>query len=44
MSETKKKIESDAEKTGQEIGEAVKKGAQAVNDFGKGIKKGLEKE
>jgi hypothetical protein len=44
MSETAKKIESGAEKTGEAIGAGVKKGAKAVNDFGKGIKRGIKKE
>ncbi len=44
MSENKKKIESSAEKTGEAIGAGVKKSAKAVNDFGKGIKKGIKKE
>jgi hypothetical protein len=43
MSETKKKIESGAEKTGESIGKGAKKTAKAVNDFGKGLKKGIKK-
>ena len=43
MSETKKKVESAAEKTGEAVGKGIKKGAKAVNDFGKGIKKELKK-
>ncbi len=44
MSEEKKKVENDFEKTGEAIGNSVKKGAKALSDFGKGIKKGLKKE
>ena len=44
MPENKKKIENAAEKTGEAIGGGVKKGAKDVNDFGKGIKKGIKKE
>ena len=39
----KEKIENAAEKTGEEIGKDIKKGAKAANDFGKGLKKGLKK-
>ena len=44
MSKEKIKIKRTAESTGEEIGTDIKKGAKAVNDFGKGIKKGLKKE
>jgi hypothetical protein len=44
MSKTKEKVESAAEKTGEAIGAGVKKSAKAVNDFGKGIKRGIKKE
>jgi hypothetical protein len=40
----KKKVENAAEKTGEVVGKEIRKGAKAVNDFGKGIKKGLKKE
>jgi hypothetical protein len=40
----KKKIENAAEKTGEAIGRGAKKGAKAVNNFGKAIKKGIKKE
>ena len=40
----KKKVENAAEKTGKAVGKGIRKGAEAVNDFGKGIKKGLKKE
>ncbi len=43
MSKTKKEIESAAEKTGEAVGKGIKRGAKAVNDFGKGIKKELKK-
>ena len=43
MSEKKKKVENAAEKTGEAVGKGIKKGAKAVNDFGKGIKNELEK-
>ena len=32
-----------AEKTGEAVGKGIKKGAKAVNDLGKGIKKELKK-
>jgi hypothetical protein len=38
------KVEDVAEKTGEAVGKGVKKGAQAINDFGKRIKKGIKKE
>ena len=44
MPEKRKKVENAAEKTGKAVGKGIRKGAKAVNDFGKGIKKGLEKE
>jgi hypothetical protein len=44
MSEKKKKVENVAEKTGDAIGKGIRKSAKAVNDFGKGLKKGLKKE
>ncbi len=44
MSETERKIESGAEKTGEAIGAGVKKSAKAINDIGKGIKKGIKRE
>jgi hypothetical protein len=44
MSEKKKKVENAAEKTGDTVGKGIRKGAKAVKDFGKGVKKGLEKE
>jgi hypothetical protein len=43
MSTKKEKIENVAEKTGEEIGKDIKKGAKAANDFGQGLKKGLKK-
>lgn len=43
MSTKKEKIENAAEKTGEELGKDIKKGAKAANDFGKGLKKGLKK-
>lgn len=44
MPENKKKIEDAAEKTGEAVGKGIRKGAKAVSDFGKGVKKELEKE
>ena len=44
MSENEEKVENFAEKTGDAIGRGVKKSAKAVNDFGKGIKKGIKGE
>ena len=46
MSEEKKKVENAAdktaaEKTGEAVGKGIRKSAKAVNDFGKGMKKGL---
>jgi hypothetical protein len=46
MAEEKKKVEivtekTAAEKTGEAVGKGIRKGAKAVNDFGKGMKKGL---
>jgi hypothetical protein len=43
MSEKKKKIENAAEKTGDAVGKGIRKSAEAVNDFGKGVKKGFKK-
>jgi hypothetical protein len=43
ISSKKKKVENAAEKTGGAIGKDIKKGAKAVNDFGKGLKKSLKK-
>jgi uncharacterized protein YjbJ (UPF0337 family) len=47
--EEKKKVEigtekTASEKTGEALGKGIRIGAKAVNDFGKGMKKGLEKE
>jgi hypothetical protein len=42
--EEKKIVEIVAEKTGEAVGKGLRKGAKAVNDFGKGMKKGLKKE
>ena len=39
----KKKVENAAEKTGEAIGQGISKGAKAVEDLGKGIKKEFEK-
>ncbi len=44
MSERKEKVENAAEKTGEAIGAGVKRSAKVVNDFGKGIKRGIKKE
>jgi hypothetical protein len=44
MPKAKKKVENAAEKTGEAVGKGLRKGAKAVTDFGKGIKKELEKE
>jgi hypothetical protein len=44
MSDKKEKIENAAEKTGEAIGSGVKKSAKAINDFGKGLKKGIKRE
>jgi hypothetical protein len=43
MSEEEKKAESAAEKTGEALVKNVRKGREAVNDLGKGIKKELKK-
>lgn len=40
----KKRVEEAAEKTGRAVEKDVKKGAQAVSNFGKGIKKKIKKE
>jgi hypothetical protein len=44
MPRKKEKVEGAVEKTGEAVGKSLKKGAEAVNDFGKGIKKGIKKE
>ena len=43
MPDEKKKVEHASEKTGEAVGKGIKKGAKAINDFGKGIKKELKK-
>lgn len=43
MSNTKKKVENVAEESGEAVGKGIKRGAKAVDDFGKGIKKELKK-
>ena len=43
MPENKKKVENAAEKTGDAVGKGIKKGAKAVSDFGKGVKKEFKK-
>jgi hypothetical protein len=43
LPENKKKVENAAEKTGEAVGKGIKKGAKAVSDFGKSVKKELEK-
>jgi hypothetical protein len=43
MPENKKKIENAAEKAGEDVAKGMKKGAKAVSDFGKGVKKEFEK-
>ena len=43
MPSEKKKVENAAEKTGEAVGKGIKRGAKAVDDFGKGIKKELKK-
>jgi len=43
MPEEKKRIENAAERTGEAVGKGIKKGAKAVVDFGKGVKKEIEK-
>lgn len=40
----KEKVERAAEKTGEAVEKDLKKGAKAVSDFGKGIKKKIKKE
>ena len=42
--EKKDKPQKGAEKAGETIGEGAKKGFEAVRDFGKGVKKGVERE
>ena len=44
MSENEEKIESGAKKAGDTVGAGAKKSAKAINDFGKGIKKGIKRE
>ena len=39
----KKKVENAAKETGEAVGKDIKRGAKAVDDFGKGIKKELKK-
>jgi hypothetical protein len=43
MPDKKKKVEGAAERTGEAVGGGLKKGAKAVEDFGRGIKKKIEK-
>ena len=43
MSNSKKKVENAVGETGEAVGKAINKGAKAVDDFGKGIKKELKK-
>jgi hypothetical protein len=43
MSEEKKKVKDAAEKTGEAVVKNIRKGGEAVTDFGKGIKKELKK-
>jgi hypothetical protein len=43
LPDKKKKVEGAAERTGEAVGEGLKKSAKAVEDFGKGIKKRIEK-
>jgi hypothetical protein len=40
----KKRVEKAAERTGEAVEKDLKKGAKAVSDFGKGIKKKIKKE
>jgi len=40
MPEEKKKVEN----AGKAVGKGIRKGAETVYDFGKGIKKGIKKE
>jgi hypothetical protein len=40
----KKRIEGAAERTGEAVGEDLRKGAKAVSDFGKGLKKRIKKD
>ena len=42
MPDKKKKVEGAAKRTGEAVGGGLKKGAKAVEDFGKGIKRGVE--
>jgi hypothetical protein len=39
----KKKVEEAAERTGEAVEKELKKGARAVSNFGKGIKKEIKK-
>ncbi len=43
MPDKKKKVEGAAERTGEAVGGGLKKGAKAVEDFGKEVKKKIEK-
>ena len=43
LPEDKKKVENAAERTGEAIGKGIKKGAKAVSDFGKGVRKEIKK-
>ena len=43
MPDEKKKVENAAEKTGEAVGKGIRKGAKAVSDFGKGVKKEIKK-
>jgi hypothetical protein len=43
MPENKKKVENAAEETGAAVAKGIKKGAKAVSDFGKGVKKEIKK-
>lgn len=42
--EEKGKVEEAAEKTGEVVGGAVKKGVDAIKGFGKGLAKGIKEE
>jgi hypothetical protein len=43
MPDEKKKVENAVEKTGEAVGKGIRKGAKAVSDFGKGVKKEIKK-
>ena len=43
MADKKKKVENAAEETGEAVGKGIKRGAKAVDNFGKGIKKELKR-